>query len=139
MPEERTLATARRWRCFGPVQDPRVACGAPARWKAHNPQLADRICYYCDACRPGWAVALTDRDLYQVVRLAVMLTIPAATMDHATAAGQAVAAVRAALQPLGATIEFGRAWGELRTLKAGAITVAGGPRWRALPLCQEGT
>ena len=126
-----TLATAHRWRCFGRQDSAQPPCGAPAGWKAPNPHLSDRICYYCDACKPGGSVALTERDLYQVVRLAVVLTVPAATMDHGTAAAQAAAAVRAALAPLGATIEFGRAWGEIRTLKAGAIAVAGAPAPRA--------
>ena len=122
---EDALDTSRRWRCFGKLEPSPLPCHAPASYKAPNGLLNDRICYFCEACRPEGAVPLGRGDLYQVTRLAVVLTVPATTMDPTLAARDAQARLIAALDALGATIEFQRAWGEIRALKVGLIARAG--------------
>ena len=125
MSTEDPIDAARRWRCFGRLEPAPVPCHAPATFKAPNPGLHDRICYFCAACRPEGALPITRNDLYQVVYISVLLTVPATTLDPCVAGRDAQSRVLEALDALGATIEFQRAWGEIWSQGIGLVARAG--------------
>ena len=110
-----------RWRCFGGWSPLSRSCGAPARWKAPAPAIADARAFYCDRCRPATAQPIEDFDAFHLRELAIIVSFPAATLDRAAGRDEALARLVEAVAALGGSFQLVRGSGRIMARQPGVL------------------